>query len=140
MEAGFRLPRNEPREERGIGIMCIMTLVPEARAGDASFFKNNAITRIKTVSIEPDNKPTDRGAALQNLHATKPEASEARHINVTDSGAMVLKGSFVPNTITAAKRESAKVPKREKPTDIREVFKKSEMSDPEDLIFEGFFL
>ena len=55
------LPKKEPITDKGIGIMCIISRIPESIMVEASFFKNNAITRINTVKIEPVNKPVDIG-------------------------------------------------------------------------------
>ena len=91
---GFIVPRNDPRKERGMGMICIRTLAPDAGEGEASFFKNIATMRINTVNIAPDSKPEVSADDLQSLFDINPDASDTRQIDMTEIGAIALNGSL----------------------------------------------
>ncbi len=119
---GFILPINAPDAESGMGITCIRTRAPVESTGETSPLKNKATAKINTVSIVPDNRPVVRGAFLQSLIPRNPEKRDVRQINVADMGVTAPKGSLVPKTISAMKKESISVPTSDIPTAIAESF------------------
>lgn len=119
------LPRNDPKDERGVGRMCRMTRVPEDKTGDGSLLINSATISMNMVSSTPDIRPAERGEDLQNLQAINPAESEVIHISATAKGAMALKGSFVPSIIIAEIKARESIPAKAKATEIIENFKKS---------------
>jgi hypothetical protein len=127
---GFKLPRKDPRTDNGIGMICIRTLAPDARMGYPSLLKNIATVRINTVSIVPDSKPEVRTDALQSLFEINPAAMDTTQIDMIETGAIELNGSFVLNVISATKKEMTSIPSSDTPTDNAESLRRSDRSEP----------
>ena len=127
---GFRLPKKDPKNDSGIGIICISTLAPDASEGISSLLKNIATVRINTVSIVPDSKPEVRTDALQSLFEINPDATDTKQMDMTANGVIALNGSFVLNVISATKKEMTSIPSSDTPTDNAESLRRSERSEP----------
>ena len=124
------LPRKEPRKDRGMGIICIRVLAPDASDGGVSLLKNIAIVRINAVSIVPDSKPAVSTDALQSLCDINPDAIDTKQMATTENGVIALSGSFVLNIMSATKIEITSIPSSDTPTDNAESLRRSERSEP----------